>query len=120
MSLRGTMTDHSPSADASSPPSLARVSSGNPQADEILGGGFPVDSINVVMGQPGTGKTIFIEQMIFHNAGGDRPILYLTTMSEPLPKVVRYLQQFPFFDEAKIGTEVVYEDIGAELASGGI
>ncbi len=109
-----------PSADLNAPAPLERISTGNQQADEILGGGFPVDSINVVMGHPGTGKTIFIEQLIFHNAGEDRPILYLTTMSEPLPKVVRYLQQFPFFDEAKIGSEVVYEDIGSELASGGI
>ncbi|MFS8067100.1 MAG: ATPase domain-containing protein [Byssovorax sp.] len=109
-----------PSADPNATPQLERISTGNKEADEILGGGFPVDSINVVMGQPGTGKTIFIEQMIFHNADGDRPILYLTTMSEPLPKVVRYLQQFPFFKEEKIGTEVVYEDIGAELAAGGI
>ena len=108
------------SADPHATSQLARIPTGNQQADEILGGGFPVDSINVVMGQPGTGKTIFIEQLIFHNAGADRPILYLTTMSEPLPKVVRYLQQFPFFDEEKIGTEVVYEDIGAELAAGGI
>lgn len=108
------------SDDPNTTPQLARITTGNQQADEILGGGFPVDSINVVMGQPGTGKTIFIEQLIFHNAGEDRPILYLTTMSEPLPKVVRYLQQFPFFEEEKIGTEVVYEDIGAELAAGGI
>ncbi|MEP7125274.1 MAG: ATPase domain-containing protein [Byssovorax sp.] len=99
---------------------LERVTTGNPQADEILGGGFPVDSINVVMGQPGTGKTIFVEQLIFHNAGEDRPVLYFTTMSEPLPKVVRYLQQFPFFDEMKIGSQVIYEDIGADLAEGGI
>ena len=112
------LDEPSPDPNATSQP--ARISTGNPQADEILGGGFPVDSINVVMGQPGTGKTIFIEQLIFHNADGDRPIIYLTTMSEPLPKVVRYLQQFPFFKEEKIGTEVIYEDIGAELASGGI
>jgi circadian clock protein KaiC len=99
---------------------LARITTGNAQADEILGGGFPTDSINVVMGQPGTGKTIFIEQLVFHNASDDRPILYLTTMSEPLQKVVKYLQQFPFFEEAKIGSQIVYEDIGSELASGGI
>jgi circadian clock protein KaiC len=99
---------------------LQRISTGNHQADEILGGGFPIDSINVVMGQPGTGKTIFVEQLVFHNASAERPILYFTTMSEPLPKVVRYLQQFPFFDESKVGTEVLYEDIGADLAGGGI
>jgi len=99
---------------------LHRVPTGNPQADEILGGGFPVNSINVVMGHPGTGKTIFVEELVFHNAADDRPILYFTTMSEPLAKVVRYLQQFPFFDENKIGVQVIYEDIGGELAAGGI
>ena len=98
---------------------LPRVSSGNAQLDAILGGGFPANSINIVMGHPGSGKTIFAEQLIFHNAGDDRPLLYFTTLSEPLPKVVRYLQGFHFFDEDKLGTEVVYEDIGPQLAAGG-
>lgn len=96
-----------------------RMSSGNPEADHILGGGFPANSINVVMGHPGSGKTIFAEQLIFHNAGDDRPILYFTTLSEPLSKVVRYLQGFEFYDEEKLGTQVIYEDIGPQLASQG-
>ena len=96
-----------------------RMSSGNPEADHILGGGFPANSINIVMGHPGSGKTIFAEQLIFHNAGDDRPILYFTTLSEPLAKVVRYLQGFRFFDEEKLGTQVVYEDIGPQLAANG-
>src|SRR5215203_3232269 len=96
-----------------------RMSSGNREADHILGGGFPSNSINIVMGHPGSGKTIFAEQLIFHNAGDDRPILYLTTLSEPLAKVVRYLQGFSFFDESKLGTQVIYEDIGALLATEG-
>jgi circadian clock protein KaiC len=96
-----------------------RMSAGNVHADHILGGGFPSNSINIVMGHPGSGKTIFAEQLIFHNAGDDRPILYLTTLSEPLAKVVRYLQGFRFFDEEKLGTQVIYEDIGPELARDG-
>ena len=101
------------------PPPPNRMSSGNAEADHILGGGFPANSINIVMGHPGSGKTIFAEQLIFHNAGEDRPILYLTTLSEPLTKVVRYLQEFEFFDEARLGTDVIYEDIGPQLAKGG-
>jgi circadian clock protein KaiC len=96
-----------------------RMSSGNSEADYILGGGFPADSINIIMGHPGSGKTIFAEQLIFHNADADRPILYFTTLSEPLPKVVRYLQGFTFFDETKIGTQVIYEDVGPQLAREG-
>ena len=98
---------------------MERMSSGNPEADHILGGGFPANSINIVMGHPGSGKTIFAEQLIFHNATGERPILYFTTLSEPLSKVVRYLQDFRFFDEAKLGTQVRYEDIGPQLAAEG-
>jgi circadian clock protein KaiC len=98
---------------------LERLSSGNPEADHILGGGFPANSINIVMGHPGSGKTIFAEQLIFENAGDDRPILYFTTLSEPLPKVVRYLQGFDFFDEEKLGSQVVFEDVGGELARNG-
>ena len=87
------------------PTTLVRFTgAGNAEADYILGGGFPANSINIIMGHPGSGKTIFAEQLIFHNAGDDRPILYFTTLSEPLAKVVRYLQDFRFFDEAKLGT----------------
>lgn len=96
-----------------------RMGSGNPEADHILGGGFPANSINIVMGHPGSGKTIFAEQLIFHNAGADRPILYFTTLSEPLSKIVRYLQGFSFYDEEKLGTQVIYEDIGPQLAADG-
>jgi circadian clock protein KaiC len=99
---------------------FARISTGNAHADEILVGGFPANSISVVMGQPGTGKTVFAEQLVFPNAGGERPILSLTTLSEPLTKVVRYLQGFRFFDEAKLDGAVIYDDLGAEPTEQGI
>jgi circadian clock protein KaiC len=99
--------------------SAGRVSTGNREADMILGGGFLANSINVVMGEPGTGKTLFAEQLLFSNATGDRPALYLTTLSEPLSKVVTYLQRFDFYDETKLGTEIVYDDVGTQLAKEG-
>jgi len=100
--------------------SQQRVSTGNTQADEILGGGFPANSINIVMGQPGTGKSIFAEQLVFRNAGDDRPIVYVTTLSEPLAKMVGYLQRFAFFEEKRLGKSVLFEDIGPQLVEGGI
>jgi circadian clock protein KaiC len=99
---------------------IGRLKTGCKQADRILGGGFPVNSINIIMGEPGTGKTVFAEQLIFHHAGDDRPILYLTTLSEPLTKVMKYLQQFTFYDEAKVGSAVIYDEVGTELAEEGV
>lgn len=99
---------------------VPRIGTGNLQADLILHGGFPAHSTNLIMGQPGTGKTIFAQQLVFHNADGERPVLYLTTLSEPLGKVVRYLQTFDFFDPSKIGSAVIYEEVGTRLAAEGI
>src|SRR5689334_2889629 len=100
---------------------LARLKTGSPELDFILGGGFPANSINILMGEPGSGKTILAERLIFANAKpGDRPILYLTTLSEPLDKVVRYLQQFTFFDESLLGTSITYDSIGDALIEKGV
>jgi circadian clock protein KaiC len=106
------------------PAELPRLSSGNPQLDAILGGGFPMNSINIVMGEPGSGKTILAEALIFANANVEtdpRPILYLTTLSEPLEKVVRYLQQFNFFDQDKLLSGAIrYDSIAVELEERGV
>src|SRR5687767_4791887 len=73
------------------------------------------------MGEPGSGKTVLAEALVFANArDDDRPILYLTTLSEPLEKVVRYLQGFDFFDESKLSGAVIYDSIGADVAERGV
>jgi circadian clock protein KaiC len=112
----GRLTD-SPAERATA--AFPRVRTGNPQADHVLGGGFPSHSINIVMGQPGTGKTIFAEQLLFENASEDRPCLFITTLSEPLSKAVSYAQRFRFFDDRKLGTDIQYHDLGATLVAHG-
>ena len=93
----------------------ARVSSGNAQLDEILHGGFPANSLQLVMGAPGTGKTILAEQMAFANGTPERPALYLTTFSEPLDKFLIHGQGYSFFDSDRVGTDVIYEDLGGQV-----
>jgi len=111
-----------PSEPSSPKEGLSRVPTGNAQLDAILGGGFPAHSINIIMGEPGSGKTILAERLIFANAhDSERPILYLTTLSEPLEKVVHYLQQFDFYDEEKLTSgAILYESIAQELNERGI
>jgi circadian clock protein KaiC len=100
---------------------IKRLGTGKRELDDILGGGIPENSINIIMGEPGSGKTTLAEEFIFANAeDARRPILYLTTLSEPLDKVIKYLQQFRFFDLAKMGQSVLYEGLGAELTAKGV
>jgi circadian clock protein KaiC len=94
---------------------MNRLTTGNAELDAILGGGFPANAIHVVMGAPGTGKTILAEQLCFANAAPGRPILYVATFSEPLQKLLGFLQQLRFADVAKLGTEIVYEYLGDEI-----
>ena len=99
---------------------IARLATGSRELDEILEGGIPQNSINIIMGAPGSGKTALAEGFVFANANDERPILYLTTLSEPLDKVIKYLQQFSFFDAEKMGRVVRYEALGADLAANGV
>ena len=97
-----------------------RIPSGDRRLDTVLGGGLPANSITMVAGPPGSGKTILAHQYVFENATAEKPALYLTTVSEPFDKVLRYGQTLSFFDARMIGDAVVYEDLGRTLASRGL
>ncbi|MBD2742255.1 ATPase domain-containing protein [Coleofasciculus sp. FACHB-1120] len=90
------------------------IPTGVPNLDAVMGGGIPVYSLNIVAGQPGTGKTILVQQMLFNHIRNHSTakVLYLTTLSEPTLKVVRYMQCFSFFDAEVFGEQVLYQDIG--------
>jgi circadian clock protein KaiC len=64
-----------------------RLSSGSGRLDVVLGGGLPLNGITLLIGRPGSGKTILAQQYLFHNATADRSALYLSTVSEPLDKI---------------------------------
>ena len=74
--------------------------------DEILGGGVPEFSFNIIGGAPGCGKTTMAHQIVFANATPQKPALYFTVLGEPVVKMLRYQQQFAFFDEARLGKAV--------------
>jgi circadian clock protein KaiC len=97
-----------------------RLRSGHQPLDEILGGGLPANGISIIMGLPGTGKTIIAQQYTFHNAGPDRPAVYFSTLSEPLEKIVRFGQTLDFFDPGAVGRSVFYEDLGEAAIRDGL
>jgi circadian clock protein KaiC len=94
---------------------LQRLSTGSAAFDRILGGGLPVRSLTVVAGEPGAGKTLFALQMLFHLGRQGMKGLYFTTLSEPSLKLIRYMQQFSFFDNDAIGKKLTFVDLGSVL-----
>jgi circadian clock protein KaiC len=97
-----------------------RLPSGHSRLDAVLGGGLPTDAINMLIGLPGTGKTILAQQYVFANASPERPALYLATVSEPFEKILRYGQTLRFFDPEAVGRSVFYEDLGTALNERGL
>ncbi|MGA2293485.1 RAD55 family ATPase, partial [Bradyrhizobium sp.] len=85
---------------------IRQLSTGVPGLDDILGGGIPEFSLNVLAGAPGCGKTTLVHQIAFANATTKKPALYFTVLGEPVLKMMRYQQQFSFFDGAKVGNAV--------------
>jgi predicted ATP-dependent serine protease len=84
----------------------------------------PRISFNIIAGAPGSGKTTLAHQFVFANATPERPALYFTVLGESAIKMLRYQQQYTFFDPAKLPdsirfinlSQVVLEkDLGAVL-----
>src|SRR5690606_13896564 len=86
--------------------------------DQILGGGLPEGSFNIIAGTPGCGKTTLAHQIAFANATPERPALYFTILGEPALKMLRYQQQFEFFDPSRIGTSVRFINLSQVVLDG--
>src|SRR5918999_6458238 len=93
---------------------INRLPSGVPKLDDILGGGWPEYSFNVIIGEPGSGKTTLAHQFVFANASPERPALYFTVLGEPTIKMLRYQQQFTFFDRTKVNEVIHFANLTDE------
>jgi circadian clock protein KaiC len=99
---------------------IKKLTSGVPGLDEVLGGGIPEYSFNLIAGGPGCGKTSIAHQIMFAMATPERPALYCTILGEPPIKMLRYQQQYAFFDDAKLLTSIRFLHLGTELLEGGL
>jgi len=98
--------------------SIQRLASGVPGLDELLGGGIPELSFNLLAGTPGSGKTTMAHQIMFSLATPQRRALFFTVLGEPPLKMLRYQQQFPFFDVSKINQSIKFVNLAADLLDG--
>lgn len=100
--------------------SIRKLSSGVPGLDEVLGGGFPEFSLNLIVGIVGAGKTTLGHQIMFANASAERKALFFTVIGEPPLKMLRYMQQYSFFDATKVEESIRFIHVGKEANEGGL
>ena len=99
---------------------IRKLPSGVVGLDEILGGGIPEFSFNIIAGSPGAGKTTMAHQFLFANATAESPALYFTVLGEPSLKMLRYQQQYTFFDVTRLNTAIRFINLSAELVEKGL
>jgi circadian clock protein KaiC len=97
---------------------IRQLATGVPGLDQVLGGGLSEFSFNLIAGQPGAGKTTLAHQIMFALATPERPALYFTVLGEPPLKMLRYQQQFGFFDSEKVNQAIRFINLSDATVEG--
>lgn len=97
---------------------IHRLATGVPGLDTLLGGGLPEFSFNLIAGAPGAGKTTLAHQIMFALANPDRRAIFFTVLGEPPLKMLRYQQQFAFFDIEKVNHSIRFVNLADEVLHG--
>lgn len=86
-----------------------RVTSGIPNMDTILEGGFVKGGVYLLLGPPGAGKTIFANQICFHQASSQKGnIVYVTLLAESHGRMMENLSSLKYFRDEKVAKSVHY------------
>lgn len=97
---------------------IGKLATGVPGFDELLGGGVPEFSFNLIAGTPGSGKTTLAHQIMFSLANPQRRALFFTVLGEPPLKMLRYQQQFSYFDFDKLENSIRFVNLAADMVDG--
>jgi circadian clock protein KaiC len=103
-----------------SPPQIPRLSTGAPALDLVLGGGLLRNSVSILTGPPGAGKTILAQQLAFAAASSGLHVIYFTSVSEPHGKLITHIRPFGFYQEGLIGEAINIYNISAEVRKQGL
>lgn len=97
---------------------IRRLPTGVPGLDALLEGGLAEFSFNLIAGAPGSGKTTLAHQIMFALANPDRRAIFFTVLGEPPLKMLRYQQQYSFFDADKVNDSIRFINLADEIVAG--
>jgi len=99
---------------------IERLPTGIPGLDDAIEGGFPTPSICLILGEPGTGKTTFAMQILFHGAKNGETVIYMTGIAEPIFMIKKFMSNYEFYDESLVESgNVQFWDLGTSIQSMG-
>jgi circadian clock protein KaiC len=102
------------------PHPLERLPSGVPGLDIVLRGGFLRGGIYLITGDPGTGKTILVNQIGFQHVAAGGRVVYVTLLAELHTRMLSHLQTLTFFDPAQLGDALYFMSGYHALEDGGL
>ncbi len=96
-----------------------KMSAGHPAIDTVLGGGIPRNSLYVLTGPPGAGKTILAQQISFTAAKAGSRVVYFTNVSEPHSKIIEHIRSFDFYIPDLVGDRIQMYNITSQVRNKG-
>lgn len=93
---------------STNPPIPARLATGIGGLDIILQGGFLKGDSYIIIGVPGTGKTIFSHQIAFHHIANGGRVIFLTVMTEAHARMISHLRSLSFFNLDAVNDSFFY------------
>lgn len=99
-------------------PGTGRRSTGDAALDRILGGGLPAGAEILVVGGPGTGKTVLALQALCALARRGERGVYFTALAGPPMNLVRHAQGLSFFDADAVGERLSFVDLEPTALAG--
>ena len=87
---------------------IVRVPSHVPGLDAILCGGFLQGGLYMVQGQPGAGKTLLVNQILYGHAAAGSRSLFVTVLGESHGRLLLHMEMMRFFDLSAIPDKVAY------------
>lgn len=101
-------------------PNLERFPSGVPGLDDVLQGGFFRSGVYMLVGTPGSGKTILANQLCYGHVASGGKAVYVTLLAESHSRMLQHLRQFSFFDESVIPDQLSYVSAFSQLEADGL
>jgi circadian clock protein KaiC len=95
--------------------SMETEPTGVPELDFITGG-LPPNGLTIVIGAPGTGKTVMALQMAMHHARQEKDVILFSAFSEPHEKLVSHLSSLSFFDRELVGKRITMLSLKTALS----